>query len=351
MSRTGHIIGITFRYLIPLAVTVGLCWVLFRDIDMPAMWADMRACDYRWILLGFIPATMACVFRALRWRLQLRATGINPPLRAVILSFFGTYAVNIVFPRLGEVWRSGYIARRQGAPFAVVFGSMVSDRLADTVTVLLMALVTAAFAGPYLGAFVAQYPAAYDLIRRVISSPLTYVSICVALLILWWAMRRSRGSTGIIGRIRRTVRSLWDGFAAIARMHGKWQWLLWTVLVWFCYFAQTWLAFNASPLTRQVLADNGIIAVIVCYVLTTISMGVPSNGGIGPYQTVMRFGLSLFVASGMAQADFNIRSLSFANLLLGSNTLLFIILGLMTFIAISRDRHSSGTNGPNTQSL
>ena len=41
-------------------------------------------------------------------------------------SIFGTYAVNLVFPRLGEVWRTGYIAQRQKAPFTTVFGSMVA---------------------------------------------------------------------------------------------------------------------------------------------------------------------------------------------------------------------------------
>lgn len=337
MSKSKRAISLILKYIVPLAVTIGLCYVLFKDIDMAAMWADMRACDYRWIALGFIPALLACVFRGLRWRLQLRALGIEPPLHVVILSFFGTYAVNIVFPRLGEVWRTGYIAQRQSAPFAVVFGSMVSDRLADTVVVALLTLVTALFAGSYLGSFVQEYPVAYDMLRAVFGSPWTYVAAVAVVALLWWMMRRSRRATGPAARIRAIVAGLWQGFVAIARMQGKWQWLLWTAMVWVCYFVQCWLAFYASPLTRGVLAEHGIMAVVVCYILTTISMGVPSNGGIGPYQTVMRFGLSLFVAHSMAADAFNLQSLSFANLLLGSNTLLFIVMGLLTFAAISVD--------------
>lgn len=357
-NRPARIISLILRYLVPLAVTVGLCYMLFRDIDIAEMWADMRACDYRWIALGFIPATAACVFRALRWRIQLHAAGITPPLRVLIYSFFGTYAVNIVFPRLGEVWRTGYIAQRQRAPFTVVFGSMVADRLADTATVLIMTLLTAALAGDQIAAFVRRYPVFYDMMSAILTSPWTYIAAIAIAAMLWWLMRR-RPARGIPGRIHSIIRGLWDGFAALAHMRGKTQWLLWTLMVWACYFLQCWLAFYSSPLTRQVLADHGITAVIVCYVLTTISMGVPSNGGIGPYQTVMRFGLSLYVAttmgaagaaaagaagaasaaagSVMTAAQFDLQSLSFANLLLGSNTLLFIVLGLLTFAAIALD--------------
>lgn len=324
------------RYLIPLAVTVGLCYVLFRDIDLQAMWSEMCASDYRWIAIGFIPATLACLFRALRWRLQLRAVGIRPTLWQLTLSFFGTYAVNIVFPRLGEIWRTEYIARRQNAKFSIVFGSMVSDRLADTLTVLLITVMTALFTGPYLSRFIAQYPAAYNMLHALLTSPWTYVTAVAACALLWWLLRRSRDTGGPGGRILRVIRGLWDGFAAIGRMQGKWQWLGWTVLLWLSYFAQMWLAFRATPLTRGVLEHDGIVAVVVCYVLTTISMGVPSNGGIGPYQTVLRFGLWLFAGATVAHDIFDLQALAFANLLLGSNTLLFILLGIMTFIVIGR---------------
>ena len=73
--------------------------------------------------------------RAYRWRLQLRAISVNPPMHALIYSIFGTYSVNLVFRASAKVWRTGYIAQRQKAPFTTVFGSMVADRLAPTVTV------------------------------------------------------------------------------------------------------------------------------------------------------------------------------------------------------------------------
>lgn len=84
----------------------------------------------------------------MRWRIQLDALDIRVPLPPLVWSIFGTYAVNLLAPRLGELWRTGYIAKRQDAKFTTVFGSMVCDRLADTATVLLLTLVT--FLSPVL---------------------------------------------------------------------------------------------------------------------------------------------------------------------------------------------------------
>ncbi|MDE7141894.1 MAG: flippase-like domain-containing protein, partial [Muribaculaceae bacterium] len=115
------------KLAIPAVVSVGLCVVMFRDIDFGAMVEIIRRdCRFGWIALNLALGIPPMSFRALRWRLQLRVIGCRPPLRALVCSMFGTYAVNLVFPRLGEVWRTGYIAQRQGTTFTTVFGSMVA---------------------------------------------------------------------------------------------------------------------------------------------------------------------------------------------------------------------------------
>ena len=136
---TGAIVGNILKFVIPLVISVGLCYLLFTGIDFDEMVSIIRGqCDFRWIALGFVFSISAQVCRAYRWGIQLHALGIVPPAAVLIYSIFGTYAVNLVFPRLGEVWRSGYIAQRQRAPFTTVFGSMVADRLSDTLSVLLI---------------------------------------------------------------------------------------------------------------------------------------------------------------------------------------------------------------------
>ena len=127
------------KYGVPVTITVGLCYMLVKGTDLHEMWHTIRTeCDFRWIGANLLLVIGAQVARAARWRLQLRALGIKASLWVLTLSVFGTYAVNLVFPRLGEIWRTGFIAERHRSPFTTVFGSMVADRLADTIAVAII---------------------------------------------------------------------------------------------------------------------------------------------------------------------------------------------------------------------
>ena len=131
------------KYLVPVIIGVGLFYFLYANVDVEEMKRVIKSdVNYWWFLPVIVVSTFSHIFRAMRWRLQLRAIGVDAPLSALINSIFGTYAVNLIFPRLGEVWRTGYIADRQKASFTTVLGSMVADRLTDTVTVLLLTVFT-----------------------------------------------------------------------------------------------------------------------------------------------------------------------------------------------------------------
>ncbi len=328
---TRKLLQTTFKYVIPVIISVGLCYLLFTGIDFREMLRIIREqCDFRWIAFAMIISVFSHVFRALRWDIQLRALGVKAPLYALVYSIFGTYAVNLVFPRLGEVWRSGYIARRQNAPFTTVFGSMVADRLADTVTVMLLALLTFALASGAILDFLAANGESYAAIGRLLSSPWLWGAALVAAAALWWFMTRTYTS-GPMFKIQNAIRELWQGFAVIITMRGKGQWLLWTVALWGCYFLQNYITFFAFPFTREVLADHGIIVALVTFVISSVSMGVPSNGGIGPWQWAVIFALGIYGVDA-TQAG------AFANLVLGSQTLLLIALGIFTFAAIALDK-------------
>ena len=102
------IVSALLKYGIPIAISVGLAWFLYKNVDIAAIRQSLgEDVNYWWFAPVIVVSVLSHVFRALRWRLQLRALGIEPPLHAVVCSIFGTYFVNLLFPRLGEVWRTG----------------------------------------------------------------------------------------------------------------------------------------------------------------------------------------------------------------------------------------------------
>lgn len=335
------ILGKILKFAIPLVVSVGLFVVMFRDIDFNEMMAVIRSdCDFRWIALALALSIAPMFFRAMRWRIQLKAIGVTSPLHLLVFSIFGTYAVNLVFPRLGEVWRCGFVAYRRDAQFSAVFGSMVADRFADLLTVLILTLLTFVIAHEPIIDFVRTYPQAYNAILAILTSPFTWIALVAALALAWWLLTHSRNS-GIL-KIKAFLLGLWKGFAALASMQQKGRWLLLTVALWGCYFLQLVIQFNAFPMTQQMLHQHGLLVPLVCFVLTSISMGIPSYGGIGPYQTTMLFGLGLFIPSGMNHTAFLTQGAAFGNLIIAMQTALTILLGLITFawIALNR-RHTT----------
>ena len=324
------------KYGVPLAFTVGLCWLLFTGVDFHEMMTIIRTqCDFRWIAFGLALSILSHAIRALRWRIQLSALGVRPPVWVLVLTIFGTYAVNLILPRLGELWRSAYIAQRQKAPFSTVFGSMICDRLSDTVTVALIFLGTLLFAHSQILSFIATNPNLEQQIRDFLTSPWTW-SALPALILICWVLFRCHPDNKIVVKLTQLGHGIWQGFAVIGKMKGKGMWLVYTVLLWSCYFFQLYVAFFAFPATAAVIHHYGMLAALVCFVLTSISMIVPSNGGIGPWQWALIFGLSMYSA-GIPELTREYAT-SFANLVMGCQTLLLILLGIITFIVFAIDK-------------
>lgn len=333
------IVSALIKYGIPVLVSVGLAWFLYKNVDLQAIRTSLRQdVSYGWFIPVIIVSVLSHVFRGLRWRMQLRAIGVNAPLMPIINSVFGTYFVNLLFPRLGEVWRAGYVARRQNAPFAAVLGSLVGDRLSDTVAVAALTLISFLLSREAFVKFFDQNNSGSNLGGWMLAGLIAATVAGVALLV--W-LYRSKSQNRIIASLRNTVTNLWDGLASIARMKGKWTFLLYTALIWGCYYLQLYLAAKAFTFTENLDA----IAILVLFVLSSIGMAVPSNGGLGPWQFAIIFGLAIYgVGAFPPSTPYHPQASAFAWLVWGVQQLLIIALGIWAFACITLEKRQTGNN-------
>ena len=322
------------KYGIPLVIGVGLMYFLYKNVDITSMMDTLKSdVNYWWFAAVAAVSILSHVFRALRWRLQLNAIDVKPSFSAVLNSIFGTYAVNLVFPRLGEVWRCGYIANRQKASVTQVMGSMVADRLTDTITVLVLTLVTFLLAQNAFGKFFDTYPVAKENFMAIASDARIWIAAIIAIAVIGWLLVM-KTENKILKKIQLMARNLWEGFAAITRMEGKWWFLLYTILIWGCYFLQLYLACKAFTFTSGL----SVLAVLVVFVLSSIGMGVPTNGGLGAWHVATIFGLSLYGVGVFSPNNFDPKASAFAMVVWGFQTLLLIILGIYAFTSMAIDR-------------
>lgn len=334
---TKRLLNYAVKYLLPLAVSVALIWYMLDHIDVRQMWQTLRSgVNYWWILLAMLISVFSHIIRAARWRIQLNALGIRPGLMPLTCSIFGCYALNLVFPRLGEVWRCTYIAQRQKAPFTTVFGSMVADRLSDTVMVLVLTLFTFLVAHSAMTAFLGKYPVGQGVLDMA-EEPLFWIGL-ICMIGGLWAMFHFGRNNRAVQKVRGVGANLWRGFASVARMKGKWLFVLLTVALWGCYFLQLYVAFFAFDFTRALTAESalcfGLTPCLVAFVLSSIGMAIPSNGGLGPWNIAVMFGLALYGITDTQGASFSI-------LVWSAQTVMLILLGIFTmvYLSTSKTRH------------
>ncbi|MGE4609076.1 MAG: lysylphosphatidylglycerol synthase transmembrane domain-containing protein [Myxococcota bacterium] len=140
-----------------VAVTGFFIWLVFRDVDFGLVGEAIAQADWL-ILLGVsIPAYLLCVFlRALRWRYltdPIQPISTAALFRAVSIGFMA----NNIFPlRMGEVLRAWYLSRETGAPTAALFGTVILERVVDTVTVIALAALALGLWGAGSGGLLAR---------------------------------------------------------------------------------------------------------------------------------------------------------------------------------------------------
>lgn len=330
-------LGYAVRYGLPVVLTVLLVVYMFKKVNFSDMWHLIRhGVDYWWILCAMGISVFSHIFRAARWRLQLNALGIYPPFMALCCSIFGCYALNLVFPRLGEVWRCTYIASSEKAGFSSVLGSMIGDRLADTLMVLLLLLLCLVVASPALEAFLTKYPIGRDIVTLLYQW--WFWAAAIGGVLLLWLLFYTFRNTKVVGKLKEMALSMWQGFSVVVTMKGRWQFVGYTLCIWGCYYLQLYVAFYAFDFTRELCTApgnfGGLIPCLVAFVLSSISMAIPSNGGLGPWNLAIMFGLAIY---GVTDAQ----GTAFSMLQWSGQTVMLIILGIYTmgYISIHRKSH------------
>ena len=315
------------KYLLPLLCGVWLFWYVYQKLDIETIFQILKTdVNYFWVILSMVVAVFSHIARALRWRLQLRALHIYPSMRELVNAIFGMYAMNLLFPRLGEVWRCGYLAQREQASFSKVLGSVVSDRLSDTAMLALLTLLVFFMQMRPFRQFLDENPSIEAGVIGTLTSVWLYVGIALCVVAVVWFFRTNSQSR-FVQRIRGLIANVWAGFASIVTMKGKFWFIFYTLFIWFCYFMQLYLCIFAFPSTSHLT----VAAVLLLYVLGSLGMGLPVQGGIGPWHLAVIAGLSYYGITGNEAG-------AFAFVAHGAQMVLVVLIGIYAFISMACDK-------------
>ena len=100
------------KIVLPLVFGGLLLWFLYREMDITEIWRVVKeGVRYDIILFSLLFGLFANVVRGLRWGLLIRSLGERFKMTNAVYAVLGNYAVNLVLPRVGEVWRCGMVTR------------------------------------------------------------------------------------------------------------------------------------------------------------------------------------------------------------------------------------------------
>lgn len=290
--------GSWVKFAVPFAISAALVVWLCRKVDFHDVMAQVRdGCDFFWIGAMMVITAFSHTIRGVRWGMQLRAVGVGRmPVVTEWCVIWGAYALNLLFPQLGEGWRCLYVSRRERAPLATVIGTDVGDRGSDLAVIVILLVVALFAAHPQIMDFVTRYSIGRD-VTRLFDSFWFWIVGASAITAVWYVFHYLKYYHWV-KKLHSDFTQVWGGIRVIFTMPGRWTYLWLTLAIWTCYFLETYMCFMAFPFTRRLIEDPGmalgLLPGLVVFVFGSVSMAVPSNGGLGPWNIAVIFALTLF---------------------------------------------------------
>lgn len=313
------------KILFPLLLGVFILYIIYNNFDFSQIWASLKEMDMFWFTMTTIFIILSHVIRGLRWKLALAPLDLHPASSTSINSIFVAYAANLVIPRVGEVSRCVILEQYDKIPFAQSLGTLVTERLIDTLVVALMTIVAVAL----------QWNVFLEFINETgISTPGDNIGGWIVLILsataiaamLYLFMRKMKVWT----KIRSFISRFSDGLLSLRKMKNGWLFVLETLAIWFCYFMQFYLCFFYFPFTSNL----SFLAGLLLFVAGSIAVIVPTPNGAGPWHYAV---ISIMILYGVSSTDASI----FAFIVHSTQTLIVAILGIYALIMLQLKKRSN----------
>ncbi|WP_276498324.1 lysylphosphatidylglycerol synthase transmembrane domain-containing protein [Pontibacter litorisediminis] len=330
------------KYVLLLGVSAFLMWYALKELDFQKMWAELQNADYGWVMVSVLMGVLAYLSRAVRWQMQIKPTGYNPPLRTIYNAMMVGYVANLVLPRMGEVVRCTMLRRSDNLPINTGFGTVIAERFIDMV--MLLAVVGLTFLvefgrirGFFLGLFTDKYASLEQSVSSFYWAFWVLFILTAALLFVGVRYLSLLRKNVYFRKAVRFAKGVLKGVFSIAKLENQYRFWGHTLFVWLMYYGMSLTVFYALPAT----ASLGWGAALSVLLAGTLGMAAPVQGGIGVYHLMVQATLLLYGVPKEA-------GMAYALLAHTSQTLLVVVMGVISFMASMLRRTKPATQQSHT---
>ena len=269
----------SLQITLPLAIGFGLVWYSLRNIKPEEFIGYFLEADYTWIALGLFFGILSHLSRAYRWKFMLEPLGFNPKYANSVMAVLIAYLVNLTIPRAGEASRAAVMSNYEGIPFQKGFGTIVAERVADLVMLLVVIVITL---------FVQ-----FDFIWELATKNFNLLKIGIGILgliasVIFFILFIKKANKGIGLKIKVFIKGLIEGVMTIFKMKKKWPFIFHTIFIWLMYVLMFWATIPA--IDGLSVPIGGIL---VGFIAGGFSIAA-TNGGLGTYPVAVMGAFLLF---------------------------------------------------------
>ncbi|MFU8843822.1 MAG: lysylphosphatidylglycerol synthase transmembrane domain-containing protein [Bacteroidales bacterium] len=321
-----------------LSIGVFFIWLFLHKLspeEKHEIYTSFLSANFWWILLSVVLGILSHISRAVRWKLLLMPLGYIPGIRNTFFAVMTGYITNLAVPRLGEISRCSVMAKYEKIPFQKSFGTVVTERGIDLMSLILAFVLNFFIQFSKWGVFqeTILYQKTIGNYNQIENPGLWYWSVFIFVVCFAYICYRQRhriAHTRFYIRIREIVLGFFEGLKTLAQIREPFWFIFHTVFIWVMYFLMTYIVFFSLLETSHLGLDAGFA------VLVFGSIGIiVVQGGIGIYPFIVAEILTLFaipVTTGYAMGW----------LLWSGQTVTIILVGILSLTLLpmlNRNRH------------
>lgn len=314
----------TLKILLPIALGGFVLYWVYRDFDFArARNVLFHDTNWWWMLFSLLFGVLSHVIRGWRWKQTLAPLGANPKTSNCVDAVFLSYAANLVLPRLGEVTRCGVLVKNDGVSFAKSLGTVVTERLIDALTMVMLTGLTFVVQMPIFFRFLEETGTKIPSLIHLLTSPWFYIALfCVVGVVVLMCFLMS--ALTFFEKVKGMVINVWEGVTSLRKVKGMPLFVFYTILIWVCYFLHFYITFYCFSFTSHL----GFLAGLVLFVAGTFAVIVPTPNGAGPWHFAV---ITMMMLYGVDATDAGI----FALIVHSVQTLLVILLGVYGWLHLA----------------
>ena len=290
------------QYFLLLTLGLGLSWLFFKDLNFADMRAVLSKGNFAWCYPVMFVSLLVYIFRVLRWQMLIKSLGYKTRFINAFSALSIGYFVNFAVPRLGEITRCLSVKKQDNIPFMQLLGTVIIERVIDIICLFIVLLLTLILQFNQLIDFFQEnifQPIYKGFIVKIIEGNSTILMIALPAILLmsflFFQFRKKirKKSPQIILQF---IQGLKEGLASISKLKQKNIFILYTILIWVCYYFMTYLWFFIFEETS--VLSWGASLTILC--IGTIGRSVPiQGGGMGAYHFLVGQALLLYGVTGI----------------------------------------------------